>query len=237
MSSHGNDSRQPSAAKPYVAPVIALQIPEYVHSTIARCLGIPQNNVRVITRRAGGTYGGKSMKSIAGDVSCALAAHKLQRPVRMYLNRKIDMLMVGGRHSMKITYSIGFKNNGKFTALHLEVLVGAGIYPDLTKLCSFATVHVKKWLLWGYWVSPMMYGYNVIVVNEFLGKSWSYVPLGSIEELGVQILKSRGIFPEAYWYWIGTLISEALAKRNAAIAGHRQIIGLLPKVECSSGEL
>lgn len=41
------------------------QNPEYVHSTIARCLGIPENNVRVITRRVGGGYGGKSMKSIA----------------------------------------------------------------------------------------------------------------------------------------------------------------------------
>ena len=25
----------------------------------------------------------------------------------------------------------------------------------------------------------------------------------SSEPLGVSILKSRGIFPEAYWYWIG----------------------------------
>lgn len=26
---------------------------------------------------------------------------------------------------------------------------------------------------------------------------------GQSETLGVQILKSRGIFPEAKWYWIG----------------------------------
>ncbi|XWS73072.1 hypothetical protein CRYUN_Cryun02cG0094200 [Craigia yunnanensis] len=62
---------------------------------------------------------------------------------------------------------------------------------------------VKKWWIWGYWISPLMYGQNAIAVNEFLGKSWSHVPPNSTEPLGVSILKSRGIFPEAHWYWIG----------------------------------
>ncbi|KAM5564596.1 pleiotropic drug resistance protein 1-like [Rosa sericea] len=62
---------------------------------------------------------------------------------------------------------------------------------------------VPKWWLWGYWVSPLMYGQNAIAVNEFLGKSWSHVPPGSTESLGVMVLKSHGIFPEAHWYWIG----------------------------------
>ncbi|XP_044464596.1 pleiotropic drug resistance protein 1-like isoform X2 [Mangifera indica] len=63
--------------------------------------------------------------------------------------------------------------------------------------------NVKKWWLWGYWFSPMMYGQNGIAVNEFLGKSWSHIPPNSTEPLGVQVLKSRGLFPQAYWYWIG----------------------------------
>ncbi|XWS16998.1 hypothetical protein CRYUN_Cryun33cG0029800 [Craigia yunnanensis] len=62
---------------------------------------------------------------------------------------------------------------------------------------------VKKWWIWGYWISPLMYGQNAIAVNEFLGKSWRHVPPNSTEPLGVSILKSRGIFPEAHWYWIG----------------------------------
>ncbi|KAL5786120.1 hypothetical protein ACOSQ2_008512 [Xanthoceras sorbifolium] len=62
---------------------------------------------------------------------------------------------------------------------------------------------VKKWWLWGYWFSPMMYGQNAIAVNEFLGNSWSHVAPNSTESLGVAFLKSRGLFPQAYWYWIG----------------------------------
>lgn len=29
------------------------------------------------------------------------------------------------------------------------------------------------------------------------------MPPGSTESLGVMVLKSHGIFPEAHWYWIG----------------------------------
>ncbi|CAJ1973751.1 unnamed protein product [Sphenostylis stenocarpa] len=123
-------------------------------------------------------------------------------------------------------------------------------------------VDVKKWWLWGYWFSPMMYGQNALAVNEFLGKSWSHVPPNSTEPLGVTVLKARGIFPEAYWYWIGVgasigymllfnflfplalhyldpfgrpqaLISEeALAERNAGRNEH--IIELSSRFEGSS---
>ncbi|KAI7987857.1 Pleiotropic drug resistance protein 1 [Camellia lanceoleosa] len=63
--------------------------------------------------------------------------------------------------------------------------------------------NIKKWWIWGYWASPLMYAQNAIAVNEFLGSSWRHVPANSTESLGVIVLKSRGIFPEAYWYWIG----------------------------------
>ncbi|WVY91568.1 hypothetical protein V8G54_037082 [Vigna mungo] len=125
------------------------QCPEYTHSTIARCLGIPENNVRVITRRVGGGFGGKALKSIPIATSCALAAHKLQRPVRMYLNRKTDMIMAGGRHPMKITYSVGFRNDGKITALELQILINAGIYVDISALYPDHIVFALKKYNWG----------------------------------------------------------------------------------------
>lgn len=39
------------------------QAPEFTHSVIASCLGVPENNIRVITRRVGGGFGGKAMKA------------------------------------------------------------------------------------------------------------------------------------------------------------------------------
>ncbi|KAJ6434978.1 hypothetical protein OIU84_000261 [Salix udensis] len=63
--------------------------------------------------------------------------------------------------------------------------------------------NVKPWWIWGYWFSPLMYVQNAVSVNEFLGNSWRHIPPNSTESLGVTVLKSRGIFPEAQWYWIG----------------------------------
>ncbi|KAK2399048.1 pleiotropic drug resistance protein [Trifolium repens] len=83
---------------------------------------------------------------------------------------------------------------GTFSLLSVTVLGGFVISRD----------DVSKWFLWGYWSSPLMYGQNAIAVNEFLGHSWRNVTsTNSNETLGVLILKSRGFFPQAYWYWIG----------------------------------
>ncbi|GFP99541.1 pleiotropic drug resistance protein 1 [Phtheirospermum japonicum] len=60
---------------------------------------------------------------------------------------------------------------------------------------------VKGWWLWGYWTSPLMYAQNAILVNEFTGNSWSRIVNGS--ELGVLVMRSRGFFPDSYWYWLG----------------------------------
>ncbi|XP_061343398.1 pleiotropic drug resistance protein 1-like isoform X3 [Gastrolobium bilobum] len=63
--------------------------------------------------------------------------------------------------------------------------------------------NIKKWWLWGFWISPMMYAQNAMVNNEFLGKKWTQVLPNSTEPLGVEVLKSRGFFTQSYWYWIG----------------------------------
>ncbi|KDO58224.1 hypothetical protein CISIN_1g000524mg [Citrus sinensis] len=62
---------------------------------------------------------------------------------------------------------------------------------------------IKKWWKWAYWCSPMSYAQNAIVANEFLGYSWKKFTPNSYESIGVQVLKSRGFFAHAYWYWLG----------------------------------
>ncbi|XP_078168196.1 ABC transporter G family member 36-like isoform X2 [Carex rostrata] len=64
-----------------------------------------------------------------------------------------------------------------------------------------ARERIPSWWIWGYWISPLMYAYNALSVNEFLGHQWDEVVDG--ERLGTKILNSRGIFAEARWYWIG----------------------------------
>ncbi|XP_057968377.1 pleiotropic drug resistance protein 1-like [Malania oleifera] len=82
---------------------------------------------------------------------------------------------------------------GSFTLLVLFALGGFVLSRD----------DVKKWWIWGYWCSPMMYGQNAILVNEFLGNSWKKVLPDSPKPLGVRVMESRGFFPDSYWYWLG----------------------------------
>uniref|UniRef100_A0A0E0LUI1 ABC transporter domain-containing protein n=1 Tax=Oryza punctata TaxID=4537 RepID=A0A0E0LUI1_ORYPU len=75
----------------------------------------------------------------------------------------------------------------------------------LLVLSGFVLSHhdVKKWWIWGYWISPLQYAMNAIAVNEFLGHKWNRLVQGTNTTLGIEVLKSRGMFTEAKWYWIG----------------------------------
>ncbi|XP_072978501.1 ABC transporter G family member 39 [Typha angustifolia] len=84
---------------------------------------------------------------------------------------------------------------GSFAQLIMLILGGFLISRD----------DIKKWWIWGYWSSPMMYVQNAVAVNEFLGHSWQKVVNAtmSTDTLGDQVLKARGIFVDPNWYWIG----------------------------------
>lgn len=110
------------------------QSPSTVQESVSTCLGIPHHNVRVITRRVGGGFGGKAFRNVTVASACAVAAHSLRRPVRMYLDRKSDMIMMGGRHPVKASYSVGFKHDGKVTGLQAKIYIDGGWSQDFTAL-------------------------------------------------------------------------------------------------------
>ncbi|KAL8108409.1 hypothetical protein AgCh_024756 [Apium graveolens] len=57
--------------------------------------------------------------------------------------------MAGGRHPMNITYDIGFKSDGKITALHLYILINAGIFADISPVLPSNMLGVLKKYDWG----------------------------------------------------------------------------------------
>ncbi|XP_027349414.1 ABC transporter G family member 39-like isoform X5 [Abrus precatorius] len=74
---------------------------------------------------------------------------------------------------------------------------------------------IEPWMIWGYYISPMMYGQNAIVMNEFLDKRWSKPNTDhriDAPTVGKVLLKSRGFFTDEYWFWIciGALIAFSL---------------------------
>ncbi|XP_061340266.1 ABC transporter G family member 39-like isoform X2 [Gastrolobium bilobum] len=74
---------------------------------------------------------------------------------------------------------------------------------------------IEPWMIWGYYISPIMYGQNAIVMNEFLDKRWSKPntdPRIDAPTVGKALLKSRGFYTEDYWFWIciGALLGFSL---------------------------
>ncbi|XP_016442240.1 ABC transporter G family member 32 isoform X2 [Nicotiana tabacum] len=63
---------------------------------------------------------------------------------------------------------------------------------------------IPSWWIWGFWISPLMYAQDAASVNEFLGHIWDKrASKNSDLRLGEALLKSRSLFPQSYWYWIG----------------------------------
>ncbi|XP_047967784.1 ABC transporter G family member 39-like [Salvia hispanica] len=64
---------------------------------------------------------------------------------------------------------------------------------------------LEPWLKWTYYISPLSYGQNAIVMNEFLDKRWSNPntdPRFNESTVGEVLLHSRGFFTEERWFWI-----------------------------------
>ncbi|KAH9293069.1 hypothetical protein KI387_041723 [Taxus chinensis] len=70
---------------------------------------------------------------------------------------------------------------------------------------------IKSWWIWGYWISPLMYAQNGIAANEFLASRWAK------DNIGVQLLHSRGLFSNNWWYWLSI----------AALVGYNVLFNVL----------
>lgn len=110
----------------------------------------------------------------------------------------------------------------RFVAAVGRSLVVANSLGTLTLLVIFvlggfivAKDDIKPWMIWGYYISPIMYGQNAITINEFLDKRWSAPNTDTridAPTVGKVLLKARGLYTEEYWYWIciGALIGFSL---------------------------
>ncbi len=86
---------------------------------VAKALGIPQTNMRVITDYMGGGFGSK----LGGDVQVVIAARLAKlagAPVKLMLDRKEEHLVVGNRPSAFARVKAGVDANGKLTVVDAE---------------------------------------------------------------------------------------------------------------------
>ncbi|KAK7349159.1 hypothetical protein VNO77_06304 [Canavalia gladiata] len=122
--------------------------------------------------------------------------HSLCRALKQYLVLLLINQMASGLFRAIAALGRNIIVANTFASIGLLVLFTLGGFIMSRK-------DIKGWWIWGYWISPLMYGQNAIMVNEFLGNSWNHFTPTSNKTLGIQVLESRGFFTDAYWYWIG----------------------------------
>ena len=80
------------------------QAPTKTQMFCASAAGIPANKVVCKMKRMGGGFGGKETRSVFVAAACAVGAKVTGRPVRVTLDRNVDMQTTGQRHAFVARY-------------------------------------------------------------------------------------------------------------------------------------
>eukprot|EP01027_Heterolobosea_sp_BB2_P006788 GEZU01010200.1.p1 GENE.GEZU01010200.1~~GEZU01010200.1.p1 ORF type:complete len:1417 (-),score=493.17 GEZU01010200.1:84-4334(-) len=99
---------------------------------VAAILGVGEHKVVAKAKRIGGGFGGKETRTVPFAAVAAVAARKLEKPVRIVVDRDVDMCMTGQRHPFIGYYKVGFDKRGKIQALDAKMYSNAGCSLDLS---------------------------------------------------------------------------------------------------------
>eukprot|EP00475_Leptophrys_vorax_P021366 TRINITY_DN29075_c0_g2_i1.p1 TRINITY_DN29075_c0_g2~~TRINITY_DN29075_c0_g2_i1.p1 ORF type:complete len:1060 (-),score=278.85 TRINITY_DN29075_c0_g2_i1:127-3024(-) len=108
------------------------QNPRGTQEFVSHCLGIPANQIVCVVKRMGGGFGGKETRSINYSCAAAVAAFHTRRPVRIVLDRDVDMSISGHRHGFLGEYKVGVKRSGKIQSVSIKLFSNGGFSCDLS---------------------------------------------------------------------------------------------------------
>jgi len=121
------------------------QHPSEMQHVIAHALGLHSHHVAVECRRMGGGFGGKESQSALWAAAAAVSAARLKRPVKLRADRDDDMMVTGKRHCFHYEYEAGYDNDGRITAIRIEMVSRAGFSADLSgPVATRAVCHVDN---------------------------------------------------------------------------------------------
>jgi len=93
---------------------------------IAHALNMPNESIRVVYPAIGGAFGGREDMSV--QILLALAAWKLQRPVKIIWSRQESIIGHGKRHAAVLRAKWGATKDGKVVAVENEIIGDGGAY-------------------------------------------------------------------------------------------------------------
>ncbi len=115
----------------------AIQLVSWGRRDLAKTLGIPKENIRIVAPYVGGGFGGKG-SVLADAVLAAVAAKQLGRPVKVALQRHLMFNNTTHRAATIQRIRIGAGNDGRITAIGHESWSG-----NLSELPERATLPTR----------------------------------------------------------------------------------------------
>ena len=104
------------------------QNPFRTRNAVARILGVPVSNVRIITPYVGGGFGGKDTYGPIISSLAALAAKITKRPCAIVYTRQDSFKLRFKRTPFEIRYKSGVTKDGKLKAIEVEFICDCGAY-------------------------------------------------------------------------------------------------------------
>jgi xanthine dehydrogenase large subunit len=134
------------------------QHPSEMQHAVAHALKRHAHHVQVVCRRMGGGFGGKESQSAQFACIAAVAAARLQRPVKLRLDRDDDFLVTGRRHGFSYDWDVGYDDDGRILAAELTMISNAGHSADLSgPVMTRAVCHFDN----AYWLPDVsIHGYS-----------------------------------------------------------------------------
>src|SRR6185437_2121568 len=123
-------------------PILTLYEPSQgvvnLRSVLAQMFGLPNENVRVITKFVGSGFGNKLWPWTHCPLAAA-AARQLGKPVRLVLSRKMTFFAVGHRPRTQQRVRIGATSDGKLVSLHHDYIYQRSILDAHHEDCGETT--------------------------------------------------------------------------------------------------
>lgn len=135
---------------------------DFTRAKLAGVLGVPGSSVVCKQSRAGGAFGPKNSRQVPTAAMAAVAAHKLDKAVRVAYEATLEQLAVGGRHSFKTQYKVGVNKDGKIQACNVESWCNGGCTHDFT---GFLNLEMGEAIPSVYWWPNMKINVHAMKTN------------------------------------------------------------------------
>jgi xanthine dehydrogenase YagR molybdenum-binding subunit len=110
-------------------------------NVLAQMLGVPKDNVRVITKFMGSGFGGKLWPWTQSALAAA-AARQLGTPVKLVVSRRMMFQSVGHRPRVLQRIRLSATRDGRLTSLRQDWVNHTSILDDYKENCAEATPHM-----------------------------------------------------------------------------------------------